>query len=411
VSYETKELRVETSSIDVFIGIDVGKSDHWATALTGEGKKLFDKALPNDEAKLRDLYDRLSQQGRVLVVVDQPATIGALAVAVAQDMGLTVGYLPGLSMRRIADLTPGNAKTDARDAAVIAEAARSMPHTLRALNASDEDAAALSMLTGFDLDLARQVNQVSNRIRGLYTQVHPALEKVLGPWLEHDSVVEVIATWPTPAALKHAGRARVDAKLKAHGTRRHTAWAEAIINALGAQSVVVAGTDAAGVVLPHLARQLIALHAQRRDVAAQVEALVETHPLHQVLTSMPGIGVRTAAVFIAETLGHTFASGAHLASYAGLTPLTRRSGSSIRGEYTSHAGNKRLKRAMFLSAFASLRSDPTSRAYYDRKITQGKRHNQAVIALAHRRILTPHAMIRDGTLYNPQPTHQLPAAA
>jgi hypothetical protein len=66
---------------------------------------------------------------------------------------------------------------------------------------------------------------------------------------------------------------------------------------------------------------------------------------------------------------------------------------------------------MFLSAFASLRSDPASRAYYDRKIAQGKRHNQAVIALAHRRILTLHAMIRNGTLYDPQPTHQLPAAA
>ena len=91
------------------------------------------------------------------MVVDQPATIGALAVAVAQDMGITVGYLPGLSMRRIADLTPGSAKTDAKDAAVIAGAARSMPHTLRAISTSDEDAAALGMLTGFDLDLARQV--------------------------------------------------------------------------------------------------------------------------------------------------------------------------------------------------------------------------------------------------------------
>ncbi len=66
---------------------------------------------------------------------------------------------------------------------------------------------------------------------------------------------------------------------------------------------------------------------------------------------------------------------------------------------------------MFLSAFASLRSDPTSRAYYDRKITQGKRHNQALIALAHRRILTLHAMIRDGALYNPNPTTHLPTAA
>ena len=39
-------------------------------------------------------------------------------------MGITVGYLPGLSMRRIADLTPGSAKTDAKDAAVIAQAHR-----------------------------------------------------------------------------------------------------------------------------------------------------------------------------------------------------------------------------------------------------------------------------------------------
>ena len=116
------------------------------------------------------------------MVVDQPATIGALAVAVAQDMGITVGYLPGLSMRRIADLAPGSATTDARDAAVITGAARSMPHTLRAVSASDEDVAALSMLTGFDLDLARQVNQSANRIRGLYTQIHPALEAVVGPW-------------------------------------------------------------------------------------------------------------------------------------------------------------------------------------------------------------------------------------
>ena len=109
------------------------------------------------------------------MVVDQPATIGALAVAVAQDMGTAVGYLPGLSMRRIADLTPGSAKTDAKDAAVIAGAARTMPHTLRAVSASDEDAAALSMLTGFDLDLARQVNQSANRIRcQSFTQTPPS---------------------------------------------------------------------------------------------------------------------------------------------------------------------------------------------------------------------------------------------
>ena len=161
----------------------VGKSEHWATALSRDGQKVLDRALPNEEDRLREVYQRLQANGQVLVVVDQPATIGALAVAVAQDMGITVGYLPGLSMRRIADLTPGSAKTDAKDAAVIAGAARSMPHTLRAVSTSDEEAAALSVLTGFDLDLARQVNQTVNRIRGQsFTQFQPALEAVLGPW-------------------------------------------------------------------------------------------------------------------------------------------------------------------------------------------------------------------------------------
>ena len=270
---------MDIEDIDVFIGIDVGKSEHWATALSRDGQKVLDKALPNDEDRLREVYQRLQAKGQVLVVVDQPATIGALAVAVAQDMGITVGYLPGLSMRRIADLTPGSAKTDAKDAAVIAGAARSMPHTLRAINASDEDAAALSMLTGFDLDLARQVNQSANRIRGQsFTQIHPALEAVVGPWLEHDAVLEVIAAWPTPADLKRAGKARIDARLKKHGCRRHATWAGQIVSALERQSVVVAGTDAAGTVLPHLARQLITLHAQRADIATQVETLTSGPP-------------------------------------------------------------------------------------------------------------------------------------
>ena len=41
----------------VFVGLDVGKSDHHAVALTAAGKTVLDKALPNDEAKLRAMAD------------------------------------------------------------------------------------------------------------------------------------------------------------------------------------------------------------------------------------------------------------------------------------------------------------------------------------------------------------------
>ena len=55
---------------------------------------------------------------------------------------------------------------------------------------------------------------------------------------------------------------------------------------------------------------------------------------------------------------------------------------------------------MFLSAFAALR-DPHPRACYNRNIAQGKRNNQALLALAPRRSDDLYAMLRDGTLYEP----------
>lgn len=62
--------------------------------LDPSGKRLFDKALPNDEARLRAVFDQLAARGRVLIVVDQPNT--------------------------------------------IADAARTMPHTLRQVDTGDE---------------------------------------------------------------------------------------------------------------------------------------------------------------------------------------------------------------------------------------------------------------------------------
>lgn len=393
-------------SVDVFVGVDVGKGEHHAVALNRAGKVIFDKALPNDENKMRAVLQKLKQHGIVLVVVDQPATIGALPIAVAQAESVLVGYLPGLAMRRIADLHAGEAKTDARDAAIIAQAARTLPHALRSIQLADESVAELSMLCGFDDDILGQMTATSNRIRGLLTQIHPALERVIGPHLDHPAMLDLLQHYPSPASMKAAGTTRMATRLLKLAPRMGRRLAEEITQALSEQTVVVVGTNAAATVLPRLAEQLAALRRQRTEIAVVVEKLVEAHPLSPVLTSMPGVGVRTAARLLTEVTGKHFESAGHLASYAGLAPVTRRSGSSIRGEHPSRRGNKILKRTLFLSAFAALR-DPISRTYYDRKIAQGKRHNQALIALARRRCDVLYAMLRDGTLY--QADHTLAA--
>jgi transposase len=133
--------------------------------------------------------------------------------------------------------------------------------------------------------------------------------------------------------------------------------------------------------------------------------MLDAHPLSSVLISMPGVGSRTAARILLEVGdGSAFKSVGHLAAYAGIAPVTHRSGTSIRGEHPARSGNRKLKRALFLSAFAALH-DPTSRAHYDRKRAEGKKHNAALICLARRRCDVLFAMLKNNTLYQPPAAH------
>ncbi len=266
----------------VYIGLDVGKSDHHTVAITATGETVYDKALPNDETRLRGILDQLVKaHGPVLLVVDQPATIGALPVAVAQScQDVEVAYLPGLAMHRIADLHPDSATTDARDAAIVGEGARTMPHTLRAIRADDEQIAELAMRAGADVDLAAQITAASNRLRGLLTQIHPALERVLGPRITHPAVADLQSRFPTPGNLKTAGPGHVRARLRKHAPRLANTLTEEIFEVPAQHTVVVAGTEAAATVVPILAEQLAGLIHQRTRLATQVEAVVEAHPFH-----------------------------------------------------------------------------------------------------------------------------------
>ncbi len=94
-----------------------------------------------------------------------------------------------------------------------------------------------------------------------------------------------------------------------------------IFTTLDEQTVVVPGTDAAALIVPSLAAFLQAVLDQRKIIATRIEELLANHALSKVLTSMPGIGVRTGArILIDVGDSSSFPSAAHLASYTGASP-------------------------------------------------------------------------------------------
>lgn len=401
------------SDINVFIGLDVGKQFHHACALDANGTKLYDKQLPQQEAALVTVIEHLQQHGPVLLVVDQPNTIGALPVAVARACGCTVAYLPGLAMRNAADLYPGNTKTDRRDAFIIADTARTMPHTLRAVDRDNEVLSALKMIAGFDEDIAHDCTRSINRLRSVLTQIYPSLERVFtGQRFTRVVVLDLLIHYKGPEGLKRAGYHRVLTWLRAHATIDPAGLCDEIFAALNAQTATVPGADAAEFVIPQRAATIKALKQQRDSLAEQVEQMVAQFPLSEVLMSMPGVGITTACqILLAVGDCSDFPTAGHLAAYAGIAPTTRRSATSIRGEFPARAGNKRLKNALFYSAFAAIRSHTVSRDYYDRKRVEGKRHNAALMCLARRRCNVTYAMLRKKECFREIPPTPTPLAA
>jgi transposase len=121
---------------------------------------------------------------------------------------------------------------------------------------------------------------------------------------------------------------------------------------------------------------------------------------YQTRPSLPGMGPILGAEFLVAVGDiRAFESADRLAAYAGLVPAARDSGKRVGNNKRMRGGNKTLKRVFYQSAFASLRSAPESRVFYERKRAEGKRHTQALIALARRRVNVVWAMLRDGTAF------------
>jgi transposase len=399
----------EVGRIEAWVGLDVGKEDHHATVVSAAGERLFELAVRNDEAAIERLLDRALESGPCALVIDQPGSIGSLAVCVARRRGVPVAYVPGLVMRRASELYPGEAKTDRRDSFVLADTARTHARRLHWLELSDETLERLRVLGGYDDDLAHDVNRTANRLRDMLLAASPALERVLGPRLDHPVARALLARYPTPTALRAAGRRRLTPLAKRHAPRLGARLVDDIQAALAAQTVTVPAEETAGRVIRELAEELDRLAARRDRLAQEIEQTFTSHPRAPVLLSIPGIGARTGARILTE-IGdiNRFPTPGHLAAYAGLAPVTRQSGRTLNGETRSRRGNHRLKNAMWLSAFCSLHHD-RSRDYYARKRSEGKLHNAAITCLARRRCDVIHAMLRSGLSYGELPAPARPA--
>jgi transposase len=379
-------------------GLDAGKESHWAHVLDASGSELLSQKVENNEADISKLIDEaLSLAEEVVWAVDQPGGGAALLLALLWERDQRVLYIPGLTVDRARDTYRGESKTDARDARVIADQARMRPD-LSELRPGEEEIAELQLLLGHRRDLITDQTRTITRLREALLSLFPALERALD--LNRRGPLILLTHYQSPARLRRAGHKRVAAYLRNRSVKGFNSIAHKALTAARSQSVSLPAEAVASHIVAELAAEILALKDRIESIDEELGRRFFARPEAPILSSLPGMGPLLGAEFLVAVGDlSAFESADRLAAYAGLVPAANDSGKRVGNNRRMRGGNKVLKRVFYQSAFSSLRGSPESRAFYDRKRAEGKRHTQALIALARRRVNVLWAMLRDGTTF------------
>lgn len=158
------------------------------------------------------------------------------------------------------------------------------------------------------------------------------------------------------------------------------------------------------VVLSSLRRSLKQIQKEIKTLEDKLLILVKE--VHQdVLTrikSIPGIGAKTSLMLVVLTDGfERFTSGSELCSYAGLTPVIKKSGSSVKGRSRiSKIGNQKLRNLLFMCSFNACKYNKACRGIYERIVAKGKSKKLALIAVCNKLLKQAFAIAKSGLLYD-----------
>ncbi|WP_327328105.1 IS110 family transposase [Streptomyces sp. NBC_01210] len=393
----------------IWAGIDAGKSHHHCVAIDESGRRLLSRRVAHDEPELLALLaDVLALGDEVTWGIDLADGGAALAIAILLNHDQPVLYLSGRAIHRASEGYRGEGKTDAKDAAVIADQAR-IRRDLHPLRAGDETVTDLKILTGRRRDLVADRTRTVNRLRAQLTGIFPGLERALD--LTNTGPLILLTGYQTPAALRRIGRKRLETWLRNRKAHRADQLAETAFEAAERQHTSLPGERLTARMVHTLAAEVMGLNQQVAEIDKLIEARFREHHDFEVITSMPGLGVILGAEFLAATGGDmsVFGTPDRLAGFGGVAPAPRDSGKISGNLRRPQRYNRRLQRVFYTSALFSIRRCEESRRFYDRKRAEGKRHTQAVLALARRRVNVLWALLRDGRCYELTPPTALAA--
>jgi len=345
--------------------------------------------------------DHAGDPGEVIVGIE---TDRGLWVTVLVAAGYQVYAINPLAASRHRDRhNVGGAKSDARDAKMLADLVRTDRHNHRQVAGDSAKAEAIRIVDRGHQNLIWTRTRQTNALRSALRENYPAALETFTDLADRDTL-GVLAKAPTPVAGASLTIGQIQAALKRGGRQRNIERRAGELQA-GLRTARLATPAAVAEAFAATTRAAVGIITELNRQIAQFEATLtasfEQHSDSDIYHSLPGCGVVLGARALGEFGDdpNRYASSKSRRNHAGTSPLTMASGKK-HAVLARHVRNRRLYDALDQAAFCALTQGPGWRLFYDQHRANGDLHHRALRALANRLVSIMHGCLEHRCPYN-----------
>lgn len=395
------------------VGVDCGEQRHRFVVFDEHGERVKALWIRNraDEIheKLTKLMIELPEGTKLSIVSEGLRSLAGILVQVATPLGVEIWDASSKALNHYRDLEGQPRKDDDRDAELLAKMRLNKMEGCRlAVHARPEER-VLCRFTRLHTQLVEQRERAKKRFRSRLLELCPEIvdKDWPGPSYQSKTMKAVLDRWPGFLGIERARLStieRVIQKASRHGSR---AAEMALEFKRIAVEIVMCGQEreAVALELSTLIDEMRSIDDRLVDVDKRIEHAVCKDPIGIKLIEMPGVGFFSAGVILGELLPLArYVDEGKVATYAGLTPLSRISSRSSKRSKLARGVNKHAVRALYLSAVSSRCFSSIDNAYYQKQLAvhtgHPKAHVKANISHARRRFVVMYKLMTTDARYN-----------
>lgn len=385
----------------IYVGIDIAKTNHYASVVDYSTGEVIEKPflVTNDKTGFELLYSKIKifDKNKVLIGLESTAHYGNNLIFYFHEKQFKLVIINPIQTATLRKTRIRKVKNDKVDSMLICEALSLGYYNL--LSNYDIKLLEIKSLCRFHKELKDKAADAKIQLKTFVDQLFPELNSFFKDNLDIKTAHELLKLYQSPKDISKVNLTKLSNLLIKNSRGKYDKSRAIELKELASNSVGI-NNYALSIQIKMTIELIELLESQIKDIEKQVSDFIKKSD--NVITSIPGIGVMTAAIIISE-IGdiNRFNNPGQVLAFAGLDPSVKQSGTfNASSTRMSKRGSSLLRYALILAANNVQLNTKTFNNYYNTKRLQGKLHYNALGHCAGKLIRTIFYMLKNNVKFN-----------